>query len=111
MIRYAVIINQAGYLPDNEPEYYDTFIDARDALAADMNVIAEGMEYAEEDGADALSEAADEVYTWTGPDVVSVHGWAYEIQAIDWDVDELDGEAAYENHLEWKESRYDGYCE
>jgi hypothetical protein len=75
--KFIAGFNQPGYLPDNDPEEFDTFEEARDYLADELDRAADD---ATEGGdlADALEESADEIREETGPfSYLAADGYAY----------------------------------
>lgn len=74
---YVIGNNMPGYLPDAEPFVVDgTFDDAKRALIHELLFAAD---YAEEEEAEDLTHAAEDVNLWSRPDDIRVGSYVYWI--------------------------------
>lgn len=74
---YIAGFNQPGYLPESDPEEFDSFKDARDYLVQEMRLALEADDENEIDDGN-VEDFAAELYAETGPfSALGPDGYAY----------------------------------
>ena len=81
---FMVVVNQHGYLPETEPDYFETLDAAKMALIASIGVTADGYdpEIFDESLAEQYDEALAEVRSATGEVWVTLGSWNHSIELV-----------------------------
>lgn len=68
-IKYVAGYNMAGFLPESDPVEFDSFDDAKDYLASELDLHADYMDTDDRDHADNIVDA---VRDWIAPNEIDV---------------------------------------
>ena len=81
---FMVVVNQPGYLPETEPDYFETLDEAKMALIASIDVTADsyGPEILDESLTEQYDEALAEARSADGEVWVTLGSWSHSIELV-----------------------------